>query len=70
MVLFNFSHFPPKNHCVRNFATDACGYFSSSMFMIFTAFQRLVDSDDCPAPVSRPAFDSACESVCGLASLQ
>lgn len=43
---------------------------SSSTFMIFTAFQRLVDSDDCPAPVSRLAFDSACELVCGRASLK
>lgn len=24
---------------------------SSSTFMIFTTFQRMVDSDDCPAPV-------------------
>ncbi len=43
---------------------------SSSTFMIFTAFQRLVDSDDCPAPVSRLAFDSVCELVCGRASLK
>lgn len=43
---------------------------SSSTFLMFTAFQRLVDFGDCPAPVSRLSFDSACELVCGRASLQ
>lgn len=42
---------------------------SRSTFMIFTAFQRLVDSDDCPAPVSCLAFGSVCE-FCGFPGLE